>query len=175
MYKTGDHMRRKDRERTLEFGLGVIDEAGHGTLSVLDGSDIPYAVPLSIARKGMQLFFHTAKSGTKNDLLTDGTKVRIVFVGQNKVPDILSEEEITDAVHAGKASSLFTTLFRSAIVTGTVNEVVDEDEKQDALRLIAQKYTPAYMPHFAAAFESGAALTAVFCIQIESVTAKEKS
>lgn len=168
-------MRRKDRERSAEFGFSVIDESDFGTLAVLDNSDIPYAVPLSIARKGSELYFHAAKSGTKNSLLTDGTHVRVVFVGRSRVPDVLPAPKIREAILAGKAPSLFTTTFRSAIVTGTIRAVSDAGEKREALRLISEKYTPQYMAYFDEAFASGEALTAVCRIQIDTVTAKEKA
>ena len=56
-------MRRKDREMNAEFGLEVIDRAEFGVLSLVDPQGEVYSVPLSIARDGSQLYFHSARSG----------------------------------------------------------------------------------------------------------------
>ena len=63
-----------------DFGLQVIDKAPYGTLSITDTEGNPYAIPLSMARSGEFLYFHSAKSGTKVDLLQPGTSVCITFV-----------------------------------------------------------------------------------------------
>lgn len=175
-------MRRKDREQSETFGLGVIDESPFGTLTALDPSDpgLPYAIPLSLVRIDRQLFFHAAKAGTKTALLTNGVRVRIVFVGAARVPDLYSEAELDRAVRAGHAgqlvSQVFTTEYRSAIVCGTVRRIDAADPlHKDALRRICEKYTPDSMRFFEAAYASGGPSTDVYCIDIESITAKQKA
>lgn len=175
-------MRRKDREMSEVFGLSVIDEAPFGTLSINDpDSEVPYAVPLSIARSENLLFFHTATSGKKHELFKNQHPVRIVFVGHAKVPDLFSLQALSSEIEDGRADSLlskvFTTEYRSAIVVGTIRLVDRETEQalfKEALRLISEKYTPDKMAYFDAAFASGAKKTDVFEVKIESITAKRK-
>ena len=53
-------MRRKDREMSAEFGLSVIDKAQFGVLSLVNMENEVYSLPLSIARDGDRLYFHSA-------------------------------------------------------------------------------------------------------------------
>ena len=175
-------MRRKDREMSEDFGLKVIDEAPFGTVSIIDPTkNVPYAIPLSIARSDKHLYFHTAKEGRKHELFADGVTVRIVFVGHGNVPDHFSDDFLDDEVAAGRAGTLlskvFTTEYRSAIVVGTVRRVDSETEPdivRDALYLISKKYTPDKMAYFDLAFQSGAKLTDIYEVTIDSITAKRK-
>lgn len=175
-------MRRKDREMSKAFGLLVIDEAPFGTLCINDvASDTPYAIPLSIVRSGETLYFHAAKSGQKHDLFKNEQKVRIVFVGYTNVPDLFSAEALAEAAHSQTKSTLlskvFTTEYRSTIVTGTLTRIdplTEPETVKKALQLVCEKYTPDKMAYFEAAFESGATLTDVYRIEIETLTAKRK-
>ena len=81
-------MRRKDREMGRDFGLTIIDKSQYGVLSVTDLNDQPYAIPLSVVRKDDWLYFHSAKSGTKVDLLQSGATVCVTFVGKVNVPEV---------------------------------------------------------------------------------------
>ena len=58
-------MRRKDRQMNKEFGYDLIDRSAYGVLSMVDENNGPYAIPLSLARKGEFLYFHSAKDGRK--------------------------------------------------------------------------------------------------------------
>ena len=71
-------------------------------------------------------------------------------------------------------SSVFTTEFESAIVTGMVELVEDEQEKIGAMRLICEKYTPSKMKYFDTAIAAGLKRTNVYRVGMESVTAKRK-
>ena len=171
-------MRRKDREMNKEFGLELIDRAGYGVLSVVD-EDSPLSVPLSIVREGNFLYFHSAREGRKTDVFYDGIKVTVVFVADVKVPELYSDEELSimatdESKFSVLVSSVFTTEFASAIVTGTLEEVLDEDEKIHALELVCKKYTPNKMEYFKSAVLSGAKFTRVYKVEIEELTSKRK-
>ena len=58
-------MRRKDREMSAEFGLSVIDKAQFGVLSLVNMENEVYSLPLSIARDGDRLYFHSATAVLK--------------------------------------------------------------------------------------------------------------
>ncbi|ADL07114.1 pyridoxamine 5'-phosphate oxidase family protein [Thermosediminibacter oceani] len=171
-------MRRKDREMNREFGLKVIDKSIYGVLSMVDEGE-PYGIPLSIVRDGNTLYFHSAKDGRKVKILEKNPKVSVVFVGETKIPEIYSNEELDEiAKDESKANALiskvFTTEFESAVVVGKVKLVEDEDEKIKALKLICEKYTPTKMAYFPIAIKAGLNRTNVDSIEIEEITAKRK-
>ncbi|NLZ95066.1 MAG: pyridoxamine 5'-phosphate oxidase family protein, partial [Bacteroidales bacterium] len=171
-------MRRKDREMDSEFGKQIIDAAEYGVLSMIDGKR-PYGLPLSIVRSEDLLYFHSAKAGRKVDVLGNNSNVSVVFVGDNKIPENYSpnqlEEMNNDATKAIQfISSVFTTEYESAIVTGAVMQVMDEAEKMKAMRLICEKYTPDKMKYFDTAIRAGLKRTNVYKIEIDNIAAKRK-
>lgn len=172
-------MRRKDREMDRTFGLEVIDRAPYGVLSLPESDSNAYGVPLSLAREGEVLYFHAAKGGKKASLLCDGTQVHIVFVGETRIPTVLTQEEAAQAARNPKTfglltSKLFTTEYESAMVRGTVRQLREDAEKIHALRVICQRYTPQWMQFFPQAVESGLSATAVYAVAITDITAKRK-
>ena len=148
-------MRRKDRERDCAFGLAVIDECEYGTVAIQ--GEQPYCLPLSLVRVGYDLYFHCALEGKKLELLRKNNAVWISFVGQN-----------TAAVDD------FTTYFRSAMVKGTASEVTEQDEKIAALCALCENLTPGHMPAFDSEVARSFAVTGIWKIHMEEITAKEK-
>jgi len=176
-------MRRKDREMSEEYGLSVIDRAEYGTLSIIDYTEpeLPYAIPLSIARIEHKLYFHSAKSGHKTELLKDGARARVVFVDKVRVPDFFDQQELVQIAEAGEIgkqlSKIFTTEFSSAIVTGIVRQISatkEFPEYESAMRAICEKYVPDKMILFEAALEMSLERMAVYAIEIDSIKAKRK-
>ncbi len=172
-------MRRKDRAMDREFGLRVIDNAAYGILSMIDEQNEPYGIPLSIARDGNTLYFHSAMDGKKVKSLLKNPRVNIAFVGEVKVPENYRHEELQEMAKdpsraATLISNVFTTEFESVIVMGTVKRVDEESEKIEAMRFICKKYTPTKMAYFDMATESGLSRTNVYSIEIQEITAKRK-
>ena len=172
-------MRRKDREMDPAFALEVIDKAAYGVVSIITDKNLPYGVPLSIARKGNNLYFHSAPQGEKVMHLAQNPDVCVTFVGKTRVPDDFSPEEMRK-IDAGEAvanhvlNKVFTTEYESAVVKGQVVLVEDEKEKIDALRIICEKYTPAYMDYFAMAVKASLKKTHVYKIEMAEITGKSK-
>lgn len=171
-------MRRKDREMNPEFGIKIIDKAQYGVLSMIDGQ-IPYGLPLSLVRSEDTLYFHSAKEGRKVNVLENNSNVSIVFVGDKNIPENYTYDELEEMNNdPSKAinfiSSVFTTEYESAIVTGKVQKVEDRDEKIKAMRIICEKYTPSKMKYFNSAINAGLNRTNVYKIKIENITAKRK-
>ena len=177
-------MRRKDREMSADFGLQVIDRAEYGVLTAAGPEgEPPYAVPLSLVRRGQTLYFHSAKAGTKIDLLSEGAQVRIVFVSKAAVPGLYTPEEAREIVESGKGASfvtgkIFTTEYSSAIVTGRIRivEVLEgkDTEYSLALEAICEKYVPDMMDFFELALDTAYATTKVYAVDIETIKAKRK-
>ena len=171
-------MRRKDRQMPPNFAHQVIDKAQYGVVSMIDGENT-YSVPLSIVRSGDVLYFHSAKQGRKVDVLAHNANVTVVFVGDKRVPENYSADELEemnkDASMAVKLiSSVFTTEFESAIITGVAKLVDNEEEKIAAMRLICEKYTPNKMEYFDTAITAGLNRTNVYKVEMESISAKRK-
>ena len=172
-------MRRKDREMSEEFALGIIDKSRYGIVSMVDGDNMPYGLPLSIVRDDKNLYFHSAMDGRKVHALAQNQKVSIAFVGEVNVPDNYTKAQLDElAIDESKAitfiSSVFTTEFESAIASGTVEKLENEAEKIHAMKLICQKYTPDKMAYFDIAIKAGLGRTNVYKITIESITGKRK-
>lgn len=171
-------MRRKDREMDETFALALIDRAEFGVLSVND-LEAPMSVPLSIVRDGDDLFFHSAREGRKVELFKEGTLATVVFVGHVEVPNLFSEDLLEkiaqdESQYYKLISSVFTTEFESVIVSGPLSEVTSEEDKEHALRLICQKYTPDKMRYFDLAIQSGMHRTRIYRLRIEHISAKRK-
>lgn len=155
-------MRRSDREQDRAFALELIDRCTHGVAAISTGEDTPYCLPLSLARVGDCLYFHCAKAGRKVELLRKNPRVCVTFVGGD-VPAYVD------------SGSYYTTYFQSAIVTGTAAEVTQDEEKITALRAICEKMTPGQMgAGFDRAIEKSLAVTGVWRIDMDQITAKAK-
>ena len=150
-------MRRKDRQRDEIFAMEIMDQCAYAVLSMVDPDNKAYAVPLSIVRDGTYIYFHCAQEGYKLECLRENPVVCLVCVG-NVCP----------------AQDRFTTAFSSAIVKGNCEEVTNDTEKINALRLLCQRYTPQNMAAFDQAIARSLARTAVYRIAITQITGKEK-
>lgn len=172
-------MRRKDREMSREFGIEVIDKSSYGVVSVIDENNEPYGMPLSIVRDGNNLYFHSALDGKKVKIFEKTTVASVSFVGQVKIPENFSKEEL-DELSKDKSnvgtfiSKVFTTEYESAIVKGKLKLVEDEEEKLRAIKLICEKYTTTKMDYFSLAIESGLNFFNIYKIEIQKITAKRK-
>ena len=156
-------MRRKDRQRDEVFCLQLIDSCTNGVMALTTGEDTPYCLPLSFVRKDKSLYFHGAEDGRKTDLLRACPKVCITFIGK---------DDPTYQEH----SNNFTTMFASAIVTGTAYEVTETEEKIDALRILCQRFLPSAMTgdNFERALAESLKVTAVWRIDMEHISGKSK-
>ena len=156
-------MRRSDRAQSLEFAQALIDRCTYGVVAISTGEDTPYCLPLSLVRVGNCLYFHCAKQGRKLDLLRRNPKVCVTFVGISQPAYVESNNTFTD-------------YFQSAMVTGTASEVLEDDEKIEALRALCTKVTPEGMSgdNFERAVSGSLAVTGVWRIEMEEVTAKAK-
>lgn len=171
-------MRRKDRQMDKDFAYQVIDKSTYGVLSMVDGGK-PYSIPLSMIRIGDYIYFHSAKQGTKIDLLASNPQVRAVFVTNNRIPHLYSQEEkeamLENPDELSKVvSSIFTTEYESAAAEGKVEEVLDWEEKCQALKATCQKYVPDAMILFDGAMDRSLDFTAVYKFKIEAIWGKRK-
>ncbi len=122
----------------------------------LHAPDFPYIVPMSFGYRDGTLYFHSAPSGRKLDLLqADG---RVGF-----------EVEDCAEVLPGGSACQWTMRYRSVIGTGRVHFISEEGEKVSALEIIMAQYAPG---EFSFPPETVAATT-VFAVAIEEMTGKQ--
>ncbi len=150
-------MRRKERQMPEEFAWEVADKCEYAFLAMTAEDGGPYGLPVTIARDGRIIYFHSAMEGRKVECLRRSPRVCLSCVGDTRVPP-------------GK----FTTLYESAVVFGTAEEVTEDDEKIRALRLLCQRHTPDNMEGFSRAIAKSLGRTGVWRITVEEITGKAK-
>lgn len=150
-------MRRKDRQMPEAFAWEVVDKCEYAFLAMTAEDGSPYGLPVTIARDGRAVYFHSALEGRKVACLQRSPKVCLSFVGETRVPP-------------GK----FTTLFESAVAFGIAEAVTEEEEKIHALQLLCQRHTPDNMESFPRAVAKSLGRTGVWRITVEEITGKAK-
>lgn len=150
-------MRRKDREMPAEFAYMVADKCEYAVMAMNDTGGEPYCVPITIVREDNRIYFHSAPEGKKTDCLKRDGRVCISCVGDTQ-----------------RMKDKFTTEFESAIIKGKAEEVLDEDEKIHALKILCERHTPANMAEFGDAIKRSLPRTAVWRIDVAEITGKRK-
>ena len=120
-------MRRKKQRLTENECLAILDEATSGVLSLLGDDGFPYGVPISFARVGSTLVFHSAPEGHKVDAIRACPKASFAVIAQD---DVVPSE--------------YTTRYRSVIAFGRVHIVEERDEKLALLRALGNRYWPCH-------------------------------
>ena len=111
---------------------------------------------MNIARDGESVLFHGAREGRKPAAIEANPKVCVNCVCRAEV-----------------VQDRYTTLYESATLFGTVEEVTDPEEKTEALRKICLRHTPERMDRFEGAIERSLAATAVWRISVTEITGKK--
>jgi nitroimidazol reductase NimA-like FMN-containing flavoprotein (pyridoxamine 5'-phosphate oxidase superfamily) len=120
-------MRRKDREVSDQEGIkNIIEKCKVCHLAMVD-KGMPYVVPLNfgytIDDNALTLFFHSAKTGRKIDILSENKAVCFEMAGEGKLGDI------EDPCNSGY-------YFESVIGFGRVEFIEDIPGKCRALTLL---------------------------------------
>ncbi len=150
-------MRRKERREDESFAFEVLDKADFAVISMIDEDGLPYCLPISVVRIGEKLYFHSAENGRKAEAMSQNPNVCL-----------------TAAIDVVSAEDKFTTYFKSAVVRGKAVKVTDDEEKITALKAICERFTPSNMPDFSNAIKMSLPRTAVWRIDIENATGKQK-
>ncbi len=119
------NMRRFAQNLTKEDAFVILDRNTHGVLALSGDDGYPYAVPMSYARSGDTLYFHSAASGHKLDAIAREPKASFCVVDRDEV-----------------VPERYTTYYRSAIAFGRMRTVDDAAEARAAIELIGRKYSP---------------------------------
>jgi len=120
-------MRRKDRSIDNEQAVKLLENGQYGVLSTVGANGYAYGVPLNYAFHKGNIYFHCAVEGNKLDNIMYNNKVSFCVVGNTEpIPDKFSYR------------------YESVIVFGRAEEVYD-NEKEDALVALIQKYSSGFM------------------------------
>jgi len=149
-------MRRNDRSIDTENAIKLLELAQYGVLSTVGENGYAYGVPLNYAYHEGSIYFHCAVEGSKLDNILYNNRVSFCVVGDSEsIPDKFSYR------------------YESAIVFGQSLEVFDQ-EKEDALLAIIQKYSGDFMEKGMDYIKKGSAQTKVLKINIEHITGKAR-
>lgn len=147
-------MRKAQRQQSADWALEVFDRAPYVTVCMVRPDGTPYGLPLSVVRKDEKTFyFHCADEGEKIDCIRANPIVSLSAV--SKCTPKFEEEK-----------NNFTEYYHSAIALGRAEEVSDDGEKIEALRLLCLRFLPKYMDHFEDAIKRSLSRTAVVRITL---------
>jgi nitroimidazol reductase NimA-like FMN-containing flavoprotein (pyridoxamine 5'-phosphate oxidase superfamily) len=118
-------MRRFKQALSIEECTEILQRNTSGILAVSGDDDYPYAVPLSYVYSNSKLIFHCAPVGHKIDSINKNNKVSFCVIDKDEV---IPEK--------------YTTYFRSVILFGKANVIKDDQNKREAIELLAAKYSP---------------------------------
>lgn len=149
------------KQRAMDEGdtLRFLSKGRDGVLSCNGADGYPYGVPVNYVFENGKIYFHGRAAGEKfDDIARDGKVCFTVYSHESF--------EIT-----GPETCNVTTDYACAIVRGRCRLVEDQSEKESILfrlveRLVPEKATAPVNPERAKA-------TAVFCIDIETMTGKK--
>lgn len=149
-------MRRADRQLTNEETMRLFQEAEYGVLSVMDGSGMPYGVPMSFALCDHAIYFHCSAAG--------GKKIESIQHRPNA--------SFTVVDHTQLLPQQFGTLYMSGIAYGTIQIVQEEAEKRKGIEAILYKYAPDYMEKGMKYMDSAFDKIYVLKLEIKRMTGK---
>jgi len=148
-------MRRKDREMTDRAEMDDVLRAGKVMRLALADGDMPFLVPVFYAYDGESLFFHSARKGSKIDIL-------------KRNPKVCFEVSLDHGIIESDAACDFEARHRTVIGFGQAQFVDDEAQKAAALDRIVARFTDKRFEYPAANLKA----TAVVRIAISSIKGK---
>ena len=122
-------MRRHRQQLSREDCERILGRCTSGVLALTGDGGYPYAVPLSYVYADGAIIFHSAVEGHKVDAIRRDSRCSFC---------VIEQDEIKPAE--------FTTYFRSVIAFGRIQILEDDNEKEQALRLLGSRYSPGDEP-----------------------------
>ena len=150
-------MRRKDKEITDKKEMKqIFNEAKVCRIGIVDGKKA-YIVPMNFGYKDNTIYFHSASSGKKIDLLKQS-------------PDICFEIDIPAGVVKAEEACSWTMGYRSLMGGGKAVFIEGTENKEKALNIIMEHYSENRKWNFDSKMVES---IAVFKIKIEYISAKK--
>jgi len=150
-------MRKKEREIRDKSGIESIIKRATVCRIALSEDNVPYVVPLNFGYKDNFLYFHSAKEGTKIDMI-------------RKNNTVCFEIDIDSKLIEAERPCDWSTEYYSIIGFGEAFLVEDLEEKREALDIIMEHYSGK------SSFEYPEKIInnlAVIKVRIESMTGKK--
>lgn len=135
----------------------LLAETEYGVLALCGGDLEPYAVPVNYVYDGQSLYFHGAMEGKKIDLIRQNPRASFSVVCHT---EIMRES--------------FNTRFQSVCLFGTVELLQSDEEKLRVFRLLSDRFVSAPEETIRSYFSANLSQTAVFRLNIEEMTGKQK-
>lgn len=149
-------MRRNKQLLSEAETLEILTSATSGTLALSGDNGYPYAVPLSFVYKDGKVYFHLAREGHKLDSIKRNDKASFCVIDKDEV---ITQE--------------LTTHYRSVIVFGRIRLLEDETAIINALKWLAEKYSPGYEERAQQAIARQLKNVAIAELVIEHMTGKQ--
>jgi nitroimidazol reductase NimA-like FMN-containing flavoprotein (pyridoxamine 5'-phosphate oxidase superfamily) len=149
-------MRRKDREITDRAEIDAILRSAKVMHVALADNDIPFLVPVFFGYDGTSLYFHSAPTGTKMEILKRNS--RVCF-----------EVSLDQGVIESEKACDFEARHRTVIGYGKAVLIEDEEVKIKALDLIVEKLADKKFTYP----KENLGVTAVVRIDCESIKGKQ--
>lgn len=138
--------------------ISLLTKGEYGVLSMVDHTNIPYAVPTNFVFDGNEsIYIHCAPEGRKLKALSYCNDVTYVIVGTTHV-----------------LPARFTTNYESIVIRGKAHTGLPEQERYDALRLLLEKYSPEHINIGMKYAEKSFHRTELIRIDIQTISGKAK-
>jgi len=102
----------------------ILQRGKTAVVSVMGDDGYPYGVPVNYHYRNGKLYFHCATTGHKIDAITANPKVSVCIIDSDDI----------DVPHLA-------TSYRSVIVFGKARIIDDDEEKRDAIRALALRFS----------------------------------
>lgn len=149
-------MRRFKQQLTENETLEILRHSTSGVLSLCGDDRMPYGVPLSHVYDDGKLFFHSALSGHKVDLIRQNDNASFTVIAK-------------DEIHPER----YTTYFQSVIAFGKVRIIDDEQEKREILEILGRRCNPTDEEGLSKEINHGINRCIVLEMSIERLTGKQ--
>ncbi len=149
-------MRRRNQLLSQDDTDEIMKKGTSGVLALLGDDDYPYALPISYVYSDGKIFFHCGKKGHKIDAVKKCDKASFCVIDKD---DVVPEK--------------YTTYFRSAIAFGKISIIEDEEEKRNAIKILAEKYCPFDESGILSEVERTKDVLCMLKLDIEHMTGKE--
>ena len=121
----------KKRDLTFRPELeSIIKKCQWCNLAMVDPEGKPYVIPMNFGFEGDYIYFHSARTGRKVDILNANPEVCISFSADEQLRWVNEEVACSWGMK-----------YRSVLAYGKVEFIDDFDKKEEALKVIMKNYS----------------------------------
>ena len=149
-------MRRFKQQLAANETLEILRNSTSGVLSLCGHDMMPYGVPLSHVYDDGKLFFHSALTGYKVDLIRQNDNASFTVIAK-------------DEIHPER----YTTYFQSVIAFGKVKIIEEAHRKREILEVLGRRCNPADPEGLSKEIKNGINRCLVIEMSIEKLSGKQ--